>query len=128
MTQTYAIKYNNENSILMQEHHVDCHSEFFADYPSYDHNRLYGSNLSVHLPPSSHKKALIGQDECIIKENLFSAKQWNGLEGQCIIHPKDNVHAWMLHSFILQLWSFDVGKLLTSNKLAEINLHHKDQQ
>ncbi len=82
----------------------------------------------MHLPPTSHPKVLIGQDECIIKENLFSAKQWNGSEGQCTIHPKDNGHAWMLNCFISQLWSFDVGKLLTSDKLAEINLHCKDQQ
>jgi len=34
----------------------------------------------------------------------------------------------MLNCFISQLWSFDVGKLLTSDKLAEINLHCKDQQ
>jgi len=37
-----------------------------------------GGNLSVCMPVDCHPKILIGQDECIIKENLFSAKQWTG--------------------------------------------------
>jgi len=128
MTGTYAIEYDDAKGVLMREYHVDCHPEFFAKYTNNHHSRLYGGNLSVCLPPASRPKVLIGQDECIIKENLFSAKQWNGSEGQCIIRPKDDGHAWMLSSFILQLWSFDVGKMLTCNKLAEINLRRKNQQ
>jgi len=55
----------------MQEYHVDCHPEFVTKYVSSNINKKFGGNLPVHKPVDCRPKLLIGQDECIIKENLF---------------------------------------------------------
>jgi len=78
-------------------------------------------NSKIRKPVDCCPKLLIGQDECIIKENLFSSQQWNGSEGQNVIRPKDDGHSWMLSSFISRAWSFNVDHLLSPNKLNEIN-------
>jgi len=65
-----------------------------------EENKLFGGNLSVCHPVGARPKILIGQDKCIIKENIFSSKQWNGSEGRNIIRPKDDGHAWMLSAFV----------------------------
>ena len=70
---------------------------------------------------------LIGQDECIIKENIFSSKQWNGSEGQNNMRPKDDGHTWMLSAFVSCAWSFNVEALLTKEKLSEISMHQQQQ-
>jgi len=75
MTGSCAIEWEDQNGILMREYHVDCHPDFFNKYVTSDNNKKYGRNLSLHMPVDCHPKILIGQDECIIKENLFSAKQ-----------------------------------------------------
>jgi len=109
----------------MQEYHVDCHPGFATKYVSSDINKKFGGNLSIHKPVDCHPKLLIGQDKCIIKENLFSAKQWTSSEGQNMFWPKDERHAWMLSAFILQAWSFDIAELLCEDKLGEINVHRQ---
>jgi len=85
MMGSWAIEHENENGILMREYHVDCHPEFLSKYIASKENKKLGGNLSMHKPVDCCPKLLIGQDECIIKENLFSAKQWNGSEGQNVI-------------------------------------------
>jgi len=127
MTGSWACEFQHENGTLMREYHIDCHPAFFDKYVLSEENKLFGGNPSVCCPVGACPKILIGQDECIIKENIFSSKQWNGSEGQNTIRPKDDGHAWMLSAFISRAWSFNVEQLLTKEKLSEINMHRQQQ-
>jgi len=107
----------------MQEYHVDCHPDFLQI------TQNYGDNLSVHTPSGYCPEILIGHDKCFFKANWFAEKYWNGSKGLTNICPMDDKYVWMLSLLISQVWtSFNVGKLLTSNRLAETNLCHKNQQ
>ncbi len=127
MTGTWACEYQHENGTLMQEYHVDCHPEFFNKYVTSNDCKKFGGNLSICIPDGAWPKMLIGQDECIIKENSFSSKQWNGSEGQSIVCPKDDGHSWMLSCFVWHASSFNVEELLTPAKLEEINACQQQQ-
>jgi len=65
-----------------------------------DDCKKFGGNLSVRIPDCTWPKMLIGQDECIIKENSFYSKQWNHFKGQSIVHPKDDGQSWMISCFV----------------------------
>ena len=110
----------------MQEYHVDCHPEFFAKYVTLVDCQKFGRNLLVRIPNGTHLKLLIGQDECIIKENLFSSKQWNGSEGQSILRPKDDGHSWMISAFVSRAFSFNVEEILIPDKLEVINARQQN--
>jgi len=127
MMGSWACKYQHENGTLMQEYHIDCHPALFDKYVSSEENKTFVGNLSVRRPVGAHPKMLIGQDECIIKENIFSLKQWNGSEGQNNMRPKDDGHTWMLSAFVSCAWSFNVEALLTKEKLSKINMRQQQQ-
>jgi len=122
-----TIEWKDKNGILMREYHVNCHPDFFSKYVTSKDNKKFGGSLSMCKLADCHPKLFIGQDELIIKENLFSSKQWTGSEDQNAICPKDDGHAWMIGAFISQAWSFDIAKLLTVEKLGEINEHRRGQ-
>ncbi len=124
---TWAYEYKNENGTLMQEYHVDCHPEFFGKYVTSVDCQKFGGNLLGRIPNGARLKLLIGQDECIIKENLFSSKQWNSSEGQSILRPKDNGHSWMISAFVSLAFSFNVEEILTPDKLEVINTCQQNQ-
>jgi len=71
MVGSFALEWEDLNGTLMQEYHVDCHPGFVTKYVSSNINKKFGGNLSICKPVDCHPKLIIGQDECIIKENLF---------------------------------------------------------
>jgi len=85
MAGSFAIEWKDQNGILMREYHVDCHPDFFSKYVTSEDNKKFGGNLSVRKLADCRPKLFIGQDESIMKENLFSSKQWTGSEGQNVI-------------------------------------------
>jgi len=102
---------------------VDCHLEFFDKYVTLVDCQKFGGNLLACIPDGTHPKLHIGQDECIIKENSFSSKQWNGSERQTILCPKDDGHSWMISAFVSHVFSFNLEEMLTPAKLEVINAH-----
>jgi len=57
----------------------------------------------------------------------FKNTQWTGSKGQNILHPKEDGHAWMRSALISQAWSFDLSKLLSQEKMGEINSCRRGQ-
>ena len=87
--------YTDEENKEMYEFHVDDNILFQTrcdDLP-------YGGNLSVRKPPGTKPLMIIGQDECIFKQYLFTAGYWMMPDGTKQLVPKDEGNGIMLSSF-----------------------------
>ena len=70
-------EYRNMNGEIFFEFHVDDH-ELFHNMCS---NLPFGGHLSVRFPPNKKPLMLIGQDECIFKQFVFTKSVWVLLDG-----------------------------------------------
>jgi len=126
MKDIWAFQFQQDGKTF-REYHVDCHPLFLERYVI-DENKQFGGNLSYHIPEGSLPTIIIGNDECVFKENTFSAKAWHGSEGQSVLHPKDDGHGLMISAYVSQAWAFNVVHLLTEEKLIEINQRRQQPQ
>ena len=68
---------------------------------------------------------MIGQDECIFKQFLFTYKQWILPDGTQPPMPKDEGQGVMLSSFVSR--DFGYSYELTPSELARVNEFRKGQ-
>jgi hypothetical protein len=74
--------------------------------------------------------SLLGQDESIYRQFIFSKNGWVGAKGEKILRPKDEGHGLMLSAFVSRLWSFfDIlsDQVLPDNVYAKVNARRKNQ-
>ena len=79
----------------MVEYHVDDHVLFEKKCSSLK----YGGLLSVRKPPNKKPIMILGQDECIFKQYIFTSKFWVLPDGTKQLIPKDEGQGIMLSSF-----------------------------
>ena len=84
------------NGTAMFEYHVDDHIIFQERC-----SRLpYGGNLSIRKDPNVKPLMILGQDECIFKQFIFSKGYWLLPDGTKQLVPKDEGQGVMLSSFV----------------------------
>ena len=105
----------------MIEYHVDDHSTLQDKCK----HLPFGGYLSVRKPSNKKKTMIIGQDECIFKQFLFSKNFWSLPDGTKQIIPKDEGHGVMLSSFCCRELGF--GFEICDELLEKVNLMRKGQ-
>ena len=95
-----------QNGVIMYEYHVDDHRDFQEKC-----NHLpYGGNLSVRKPSNQKPLMILGQDEAIFKQSIFTHGAWVLPDGTKQLIPKDEGQGVMLSSFVSRElgYGFDV--------------------
>jgi hypothetical protein len=111
----------------MREYHVDAHPSFFEKYVN-EENKKFGGNLSVRKQPGERAVLLIGQDESIFHQFLFSKKGWVGAKGESVLRPKSEGEGYMISAFVSRLWGFNEilsNMVLTDEVLEKVNARRK---
>ena len=85
----------------------------------------FGGNLSVRKKEDEKPIIMIGQDECIFKQFLFTHKYWALSDGTTPPMPKEEGQGVMLSSFCSR--EFGYGFPLTQAQLDHINEYRKGQ-
>jgi hypothetical protein len=109
--------FTDEDGRLMQEFHVDCHDGLHQFINP--ETVLFGGNLSMRSPQGKRPLIIIGQDEMITYQFLFSAKSWKGPHGEALILPKGEGEGIIVSAFVL--CELGLGPKLTDVQLATIN-------
>jgi hypothetical protein len=92
--------FTNDDGRPIREFHVDCHNglhEFINP-----ETMLFGGNMSVRFPQGKRPLIIVGQDEMITYQFLFSAKSWKGRHGEALILPKGEGEGIMVSAFVLR--------------------------
>ena len=79
--------------------------------------------MSVRKPSNSKALISFGHDEYIFKQFTFSAKSWQGPNGEIVVIPKDDRLNIMISAF--QSCEFGFGLDLTDSDLMEVNKYHE---
>ena len=85
----------DQNNQKWYEYHVDDHLDFqerCKDLP-------FGGRLSVRMPKDQEPIMILGQDECIFRQFVFSKGMWTCPQGHKQLLPKDQGQGIMLSSF-----------------------------
>jgi len=117
----FGHSYDDDDGQRMRELHVDCH-DALLDYISPE-TALFGGNLSVRFPSGMRPLIIVGQDEMITYQFLFSAKSWKGPMGEALILPKGEGEGIMISAFVLR--ELGLGPDVTDDQLREINLRFR---
>ena len=94
LDENLGYKYN-DNNVEMVEYHVDDHVLFEKACSSLQ----FGGYLSVRKPANKKPIMILGQDECIFKQYIFTSKFWVLPDGTKQLVPKDEGQGIMLSSF-----------------------------
>ena len=116
LEESIGYHYTDKNNKQMVEYHVDDNILFQTrcdDLP-------YGGNLSVRKPPATKPLMIIGQDECIFKQYLFTAGYWMMPDGTKQLVPKDEGNGIMLSSFTCRELGY--GCPISDDVLEAVNL------
>ena len=108
----YRFEKNNE---IFFEYHVDD-QEIFQHKCSH---LPYGGHLSVRKPPHLKPLMLLGQDECIFKQFVFTRGFWVLPDGTRQLVPKEEGQGVMLSSFCSRELGY--GFPLTQDVLEAVN-------
>ena len=111
-----------QNGIEMVEFHVDDHILFQSKCDVLP----YGGNLSVRKPPNTKPLMLLGQDECIFKQYLFTAGYWMLPDGTKQLVPKDEGQGIMLSSFTCRELGY--GMQLSKDVIDAVNLRRRGKK
>jgi hypothetical protein len=113
-----GFKYTDElTGKNMVEFHVDTCKEFMDKM---NKESEFGGNLSVRFDTSKRPLVVLGQDECIAKQYLFTQKTWHGPNGEQALIPKDEGFGLMISAFVSREFGF--GMLdLTTEQLRRVN-------
>jgi hypothetical protein len=71
---------------------------------------------------------LIGQDESIFHQFLFSKMGWVGAKGESVLRPKSEGEGYMISAFVSRLWGFNEilsNMVLTDEVLEKVNARRK---
>jgi hypothetical protein len=69
---------------------------------------------------------VFGQDECIVKQYLFTQKSWNGPNREQALIPKDDGLGVMMSAFVSREFGF--GMELTTEQLQRVNTKRLGQK
>ena len=116
-----GFKYN-QNGMVHYEFHVDDHTIFQMRGNSLP----YGGGLSVRKPPHEKPLMILGQDECIFKQYLFTAGAWVMPNGTKELIPKDEGQGVMISSFVSRELGY--GFEFCDEVMQEINQKRKGQK
>jgi hypothetical protein len=112
-----GFKYTDERTGKeMVEYHVDTCKEFMERM---NETSEFGGNLSVRFNTEKRPLVVFGQDECIVKQYLFTQKGWKGPNGEQALIPKDDGLGVMISAFVSREFGF--GFELTTEQLQEVN-------
>ena len=115
-----------KNNAKYYEFHVDDH-EIFQNACSH---LPYGGYLSIRMPLDKKPLMLLGQDECIFKQYIFTKGVWVLPDGTRELVPKEEGHGVMLSSLCSRElgYGFELSKetLDKVNKLRE-RQHYSDK-
>ena len=110
-----------KNNTVMFEYHVDD-SELF-------HERCihlpFGGHISVRMPSNTKPIMIVGQDECIFKQYLFSKGFWTHADGTKQLIPKEEGQGIMVSSFCCRELGF--GCPISASVLDAINAQRENQ-
>ena len=104
------------------EFHVD-------DHPSFQlacEDLQFGGNLSVRKPSNKKPVMMWGQDEAIMKQNLFTLFTWTLPDGSKPLIPKDEGYGVMISAFTSREFGF--GLPLTQETLQKVNEIRRKQK
>ena len=101
--------------MAMYEYHVDDHISF---QKACDH-LPFGGNLSIRKPVDKKQVMIIGQDEAIMKKNLFSMNAWSLPDGTRPLIPKDEGIGIMISAFTCRELGF--GYTVPDDILERVN-------
>jgi hypothetical protein len=113
---------DSETLLQMVELHVDSDPSFHATMSE----TIFGGNLSVRMPPNTKPLICFGQDECIFKQFLFTAKAWTAPDGQKPVIPKDEGLGVMISAFVSREFGF--GMTLTDEDLEKVNEYREGKE
>jgi hypothetical protein len=100
----------------MVEYHVDACKEFMERK---NNESEFGGDLSVQRDQSKRPLIVFGQNECIVKQYLFTQKSWNGPNGETALIPKDDGFGVMISAFVSR--DFGFGFELITKQFQEVN-------
>ena len=86
----------------------------------------FGGNLSVRIPRDTKPLICFGQDECIFKQFIFTAKSWTLPDGQKAIIPKDEGYGIMISAMTSREFGF--GMQLSAEDLVKINKERENKK
>ena len=111
-----------KDGVDMVEFHVDDHILFQSRCDSLP----YGGNLSVRKPPNTKPLMILGQDECIFKQYLFTAGYWMLPDGTKQLVPKDEGQGIMLSSFTCRELGY--GMEISKEVIDAVNLQRRGKK
>ena len=106
--------------VRMYEFHVDDHYKFQEK----SQTTPFGGFLSICEPPEKPILFIIGQDECIFKQFIFSKGVWVHPDGVHQLVPKDEGQGLMLSSFCCRELGY--GYQPSDETLKKVNRIRKD--
>ena len=115
-------QYVNEQGETMVEYHVDDHPSFSEQLGG----TPFGGNLSVRKQQSDKPLIIMGQDECIFKQYLFSHKSWVAPDGTRALIPKDEGAGVMISAIASREFGF--GMKITEDELRRVNEYRQGKQ
>jgi hypothetical protein len=118
-----SYNYITADDVRMREYHLDTHKAF-GDFASAN-NKQYGGDLSVRLRIGEHPVLLVGQDESIFHQYIFSKKQWRGPNGKAFLMPKSEGEMYMASGFTAREFGLGLESRLTPAMRTEINESHR---
>ena len=114
-------EYEKDDKIYY-EYHVDD-NQIFHDWCSH---LPYGGHLSIRMPYNTKPLMILGQDECIFKQYLFSKGFWTHSDGTKQLIPKEEGQGLMLSCFCSREIGF--GYPVPDSVLNEINKQRENEK
>lgn len=112
--------YQNGDGVDMREYHIDdVHS-----IKSFDND--FGASLSIQKSPG-RPIILVGQDEAIICQWIFSSKGWKH-EGEGTLKPKSDGDGVMMSAFVTDAHGFKGGIEIPPDLLKKVNDRHRGKE
>ena len=114
-------------TLTMYKFHVD-------DDPHFEHmvsSTPFGGHLSVRFPKDDERKLLkpiiiVGQDECIFKQNSFTKNAWIAPDGTRVLVPKDEGAGLMISSFVCR--EFGYAMEISKEDLEKVNAKRQNEK
>ena len=102
------------------EFHVDYHEKFQIACKDVE----FGGHLSVRKPQDKRKIMMMGQDEAIMRQKLFTLLAWCLSDVTTSLLPKDDGVGLMISAFTSRELGF--GFTVNDKVLEEVNLKRKN--
>ena len=119
--QDQGYKYEKEDKVYFEFHVDDC-----QEFQDNCERVQFGGYLSVRKPKNKKKLMIIGQDEVIMKQFIFSTLAWTLPDGSRPLIPKDEGMGLMISAFTSRELGF--AYTIPSDILEKVNKKRKTQK